>query len=68
MGRGDAAGDHALGVERGLEPVLRVVGEGHAAGHAGREVEADGSQDHRHAAGHIFQAVGADALDHGDSA
>ena len=36
---------------------VRVVDEGHAAGHAGREVGADVAQDHGGAAGHVFAAV-----------
>ena len=42
-----------------------VVDEGHAAGHAGGEIVADRAEDDRDAAGHVFAAVGAAALDHG---
>uniref|UniRef100_A0A0N5A2D4 Integral membrane protein n=1 Tax=Parastrongyloides trichosuri TaxID=131310 RepID=A0A0N5A2D4_PARTI len=50
------------------EAVVDIQHVGHAAGHAGPEVEADRPQHHGDAAGHVFQAVGAAALDHGDGA
>ena len=58
--------DHRIGIDAVLERVVDVVDERHAARHAGREVVADGSQQHRRAAGHIFAAVGAAALHDGD--
>ena len=63
VGAGDTAGDHAVGVEPGVEPAVRVVDEGHAAGHAGREVEAHRPEDRDDAAGHVFAAVGPAAFD-----
>ncbi len=42
----------------------RVVDEGHAAGHAGTEILADRAEDHGSAAGHVFAAIGAAALNH----
>src|SRR5690606_19410373 len=45
------------------ETLVGIENEGHAAGHAGAEVRADWSQDHRGAAGHIFAAIRAAALD-----
>src|SRR3546814_6048118 len=46
-----------------FEAGVLVEHEGHAAGHAGAEVRADGAEDHRGAAGHIFAAVRAASLD-----
>ena len=43
---------------------LRVIDEGHAAGHAGREVIADRAENDGRAAGHVFAAIRAAALDH----
>ena len=59
----DALPDDRFGVGAAFEMVVGVEHEGHAAGHPGAEVRADGAEDHRDAAGHIFEAVGTAALD-----
>ena len=65
LGR-DPLVEHGIRVDVRGQRVLRIVHEGHAAGHAGGEVRADRPQDHRGAAGHVLAAVGAAALDHGE--
>ena len=47
-----------------LEGAVRVIDEGHAAGHAGPEIVSDLAKDHDTPAGHIFTGVGAGPLDH----
>lgn len=59
----DTADHHALGVQLSIEPPVLVVDESHAAGHAGREVEAHAAEHHDSTAGHVFAAVGPAALD-----
>src|SRR3546814_17692729 len=63
MRAGEALPLDRFAVGAALESAVDVEHEGHAAGHAGAEVRADGPQDHRGAAGHIFAAIGAAALD-----
>src|SRR6185312_9053648 len=59
--------DHREVAQR-AETAVRIVDVGDAAGHAGREV-APGLPEHRHhAAGHVFAAVVAHALDDGHGA
>ena len=49
----------------GEKAAVLVVDPGEAAGHAGAEVDASGSEDDCEAAGHVFAAVIADAFDDG---
>src|SRR3546814_3202644 len=55
--------DDRFAVRAAFELIVGIENEGHSAGHAGAEVRADGAEDHRGAAGHIFAAIGAAALD-----
>ena len=64
-GSREADGAHAPLVERGRMAAARVVQVGAAAGHAGAEVGADGTEDDDGAAGHVLAAVRPDALDDG---
>src|SRR5215831_18549866 len=64
---------HWLEVDHGevaaaLEVAYLIEHIGNAARHAGSEVAARRPDHHHHAAGHIFAAMVAGALDHGDSA
>src|SRR5260370_147837 len=61
--RSEALPHHRLAVDARGKLVLRVVDEGHAAGHAGGEIVADRAENDRRAAGHVFATVGAAALD-----
>src|SRR3546814_16824661 len=63
MGRGETVEHHGLVIDTQREIVGRVVDESHAPGHAGGEVVADLAEDDGDAAGHVFAAVGAAALD-----
>ena len=64
IGAGDPLPDHGVGVDAALEGGVGVVDEGHAAGHAGREIVAHRPEDHGDTAGHVFAPVRAAALDH----
>src|SRR3546814_437226 len=64
MGGGKALPDDAVRIGATLEIAVRIIDEGHAAGHARAEIVAHPAEDHRRAAGHIFAAVRAAALDH----
>src|SRR5947209_7133305 len=63
MRRRDALPDHRVGIDDGLEAVVGIVDEGHAAIHAGGEIGADPAENDGDAAGHILATVRAAALD-----
>ena len=60
--------DHRPGCTGCSKRAVRVVDIGDAARHAGGEVAPGLAQHHHHAAGHVFAAVVAAALDHRDRA
>src|SRR3546814_15505764 len=64
MGGGKALPDDAVRIGSTLEIAVRIIDEGHAAGHARAELVAHPAEDHRRSAGHIFSAVRAAALVH----
>src|SRR3546814_13407789 len=63
MGGGKALPDDAVRIGATLEIAVRIIDEGHAAGHARAEIVAHPAEDHRRAAGNIFAAVRAAAPD-----
>src|SRR3546814_1037568 len=57
MGGGKALPDDAVRIGATLEIAVRIIDEGHAAGHARAEIVANPAEDHRRAAAHIFADV-----------